>query len=125
MSTCINPILTKTSLFRLAFRDGTRGTKGSSRLFRSVVLINVCVVNKIEVRILNISTKALLRRNGYATECILWLCEIADHYHVQISLGVCAMDDVDGMDEIQLIAWYQRRGFERLFSNEMIRYPRK
>lgn len=115
---------TKTSLFRETFKHGTQSWRGSGRLFQGAVKVNITALNKIEVRILNIETIPILRRNNYATECMEWLCELADDLEVQLTLAPCS-DDSGGMDNVRLTAWYQKFGFVRLYADEMVRYPVK
>lgn len=116
---------TKTFLFRKQFDQETACSKGSGRLFSHRVKINVKVVNRGEIRILNIETLPLFRHMGYATVCLNWLCAMADQLQVQISLGACPMDGERGLDLVDLTAWYQRHGFVRLgFDDEMVRYPK-
>lgn len=116
---------TRTFLFREEFNRRTATRRGSGRLFSNRVSVNVKVVNKGEIRILNIETLPLFRRMGYASICLNWLCTMADQLQVQISLGACPMDGTRGLDLVDLTAWYQRHGFVRLgFDDEMIRYPK-
>lgn len=119
------PLKTKTSLFEDAYLSRTDKKRGSRvhRIFKQRTVVHIDVINSIEVRLRYIETIAALRCNGFGSECLSFLCDLADQYGVQISLKVMPFG-YRSLDAVQLTLWYQRFGFERLgFENEMVRYP--
>lgn len=118
---------TKTSLFNQEFMRSTRHrgrAYRNGRLFAQHTVVSCNIVNSMEVRLTHIETLAAFRGKGMSSECLNWLCELADAYQVQIVLCPVQLDTT-GLDVLALTAWYQRHGFVRLgFDDEMIRYPK-
>lgn len=121
------PAKTMTYRFRQEFeRNTTRKTKSErGRLFARYVTIQIGIVNSGEIRIQYIAVHPCSRKHGYASECLGWLCELADAYNVKLCLTPCSMDTINpGMNLLQLTAWYSKFGFVRLgLNDEMVRYP--
>jgi hypothetical protein len=119
---------TRTYHFNKEFLMGTRSRRradGDGRLFAGHTIVSCRIVNSIEIRLAYIQSLPLLRGTGMASECLDWICDLADAHQVQITLCPAQMDK-NGLDVLMLTAWYQRRGFKRLgFNDEMIRYSCK
>lgn len=122
--TMSHSMTTKTFLFSQEFINATTFRKGSGRLFRRCVIINIKVANVDRIIILRIETPKLLRSKGNASACLKWLCEMADDYKVTLALGAWPTDDC-GFDLPHLISWYKKHGFiPEGTDNEMIRLPK-
>lgn len=121
----LSPIKTRTFHFRSEFLSCTKTQRvGRGRMFACHTSIDIGIVSAHEVRLKHIETLPMLRRNGYGSDAVEWLCELADEYQVEISLCPCSFDPA--IDDIRLTAWYQKFGFVRLgIDNEMIRYPKE
>lgn len=94
------------------------------RLFAHNVVLDVAKVNTQRIRLLYIET-LWGKRRGSANYAMAWLCEMADAYEIEIELTPFPYDK-QGMDVVQLTAWYSTFGFHRIGCQDaMIRFPNR
>lgn len=113
-------LMTMTYLFELKVKERTTKQPGTyrGRSYFGFVYFQLRKVNHIEFRIDWFETKLEYRGMGQGTDCLGWLCDLADDYQIQLSLRP------SDANLVRLTSWYQKFGFIRLgFQNEMIRYP--
>jgi hypothetical protein len=58
------------------------------------------------------SFRSVERSKGNASRCLDFLCSLADKHQITISLSPGPFGK-DGLNKRQLLAWYQRHGFEK------------
>lgn len=121
-----NPQKKKTFHFKSEFTDCTQRRRRDlrGRMFAEHTILDMRVISASEMRLCYIETLSGLRHNGFASDALSWLCELADEYECNISLTPCSYDE-KSMNTIRLTAWYQKFGFVRIgFNDEMMRYYR-
>lgn len=117
--------LTTISPFNAEFQEHTKGRNGvRGRKFADYVHLEVKRINSTEYRIFYIRVDTLQRMQGYGSEAMTWLCELADAHNIKLSLCPAKDTDDPGMNTIALTRWYQTFGFVRIgMQDEMMRYP--
>lgn len=113
------------SPFKKEYESVTKKRHGvRARLFAHSVHIELNEINAHEYRIAYMLVQDKQRQRGLATECLSWLCELADAYEVKLRLAPCGDPDQEAMSTVRLTAWYQTFGFVRIgMQDEMERLP--
>ena len=94
----------------------------SGRLLERKVLLQIATINSGEIKLTYMETAKQYRRQGFATDALTWLCELADECEMRLCL--CPYEVEESMNVIQLTIWYQKFGFVRIgLQDEMMRYP--
>lgn len=111
--------------FNACFEHGTfpRGRNQRGRMFGEVVIMDVhCAGN--QARLYYIETVAIFRGMGAANKALEWLCELADQFNMELTLGIVPY--VPDMGYGELFDWYSKFGFKQYIPEdltEMKRYP--
>lgn len=71
------------------------------------------------------SIRSVNKGAGHASTVLDRICALADEYGVSISLAPVPFGNPRGrLNKTQLRAWYARRGFKRLYGDELVRPPK-